>query len=91
MEKKKSPHKKLTTKMSKFKWKAKRCPVISPGGLNLEPLKDLRVKQWEHNHFLERMNVIAESTHTVKSHLRENTHDENSNLNLWQMSVFIKS
>lgn len=49
----------------------------SPGGLNLELLKDLRVKQWEHNHFLECMNVITESTHTVKSHLRENAHDEN--------------
>lgn len=83
----KSLHKKTHDKMSKFKWKAKRCSIILPGGLNLEPLKDLRVKQREHNHFLERMNVIAESTHTVKSHLRENTHEENSNLSLWQMSV----
>lgn len=60
-------------KVSKFERKAcnkARCPIISPGRLNPELLKDLRVKQWENNHFLECMNVTIKSTHAVKSHLR---------------------
>lgn len=44
--------------------------IISPGGLNPELLKDLRVQQRENNHFLECMNVTIKSTHAVKSHLR---------------------
>lgn len=46
--------------------------MFSPGRLNLKLLKDLRIKQWEHHHLLQRLDVITEATHVVEFHLRRN-------------------
>jgi len=47
----------------------------SPGRLNLKPLEDLRVEQREHDHLLQRLDVITEAAHVVEFHLGRETRE----------------